>query len=424
MNILLVGSGGREHALAWKILQSPRLSQLYVTATTPLISNPKITSIPIKEQDIADLVNFAQQKNVELVVIGGEAPLAAGLSDALRQANIRVFGPSKIAAQIETSKVFAKNFMARHRIPTARYATFTDFANALAYVKNLSYPYVIKASGLAAGKGVFLPDTLQETETILKEILQDKSLGNAGTEIVIEERLQGDEISLLAFTDGITLKLMPPARDHKRLLEGDTGPNTGGMGAFAPVPLPHLITIDSLTKTILQPTIDGLRMDGQPFVGVLYAGLMLTADGPRVLEFNCRFGDPETQVLLPLLETDLVEVLTACTDQELASCEIRWHSKTAACVVLASEGYPVQSKTDRIITGLESNHENTAIFHAGTRRQDEHIYTAGGRVLGVTGLGNSLDDALKIAYERIASIHFEGMQFRKDIGQNQTRIKK
>ncbi len=424
MNILLVGSGGREHALAWKILQSPRLSRLYVTTTKPLTLSPKITPIDIKEQDILGLVNFAQQQNIDLVVIGGEAPLAAGLSDALRQANIPVFGPSKIAAQIETSKVFAKNFMARHRIPTARYETFTEFANALAYVKNLQYPYVIKASGLAAGKGVFLPDSLQEAETILREILHDKTLGNAGSEIVIEERLQGDEISLLAFTDGIALRLMPPARDHKRLYDGDIGPNTGGMGAFAPVPLPHLITLDSLTKTILQPTIDGLRVDGQPFVGVLYAGLMLTEDGPRVLEFNCRFGDPETQVLLPLLETDLVDVLEACTNQTLAHCEIRWQSKTAACVVLASEGYPVQSKTDRIITGLELDQENTAVFHAGTRQQDKQILTAGGRVLGVTGVGNSLNDALKTAYDRVATIRFEGMHFRKDIGQNQMRIKK
>lgn len=416
MNILLVGSGGREHALAWKILQSPRLSQLYVTATTALPPNQKLISVPIKDQDINDLVNFAQQKKIDLVVIGGEAPLAAGLSDALRQANVCVFGPSKSAAQIETSKVFAKNFMARHHIPTARYETFNAFANALAYIKNLTYPYVIKASGLAAGKGVFLPENLQQAEIILREILQDKILGDAGSEVVIEERLQGEEISLLAFTDGISLKLMPPARDHKRLYEGDTGPNTGGMGVFAPVPLPHLITIESIIKTILQPTVDGLRADGQPFVGVLYAGLMLTDDGPRVLEFNCRFGDPETQVLLPLLETDLVEVLEACTNQNLTNCEVCWKPKAAACVVLASEGYPAQRKTDRVITGLEFAHENTVVFHAGTRLHNKQILTAGGRVLGVTGVGKTLNEALKTAYDRVATIHFEGMQFRKDIG--------
>lgn len=447
MNILLIGSGGREHALAWKILQSPRLSQLYVTSAMisdyynsssdpsptcgglPSDSPPtcggrsgggEIVPITIPEQDIAPLVTFTQQKKIDIVVIGGETPLAAGLSDALREANIRVFGPSRIAAEIETSKAFAKDFMARHAIPTANYKTFTDFATALQHIQTIHYPYVIKASGLAGGKGVFLPETLQEGELVLKQILQDKTLGNAGSEVIIEERLQGEEVSLLAFSDGVHIKVMPTARDHKRLLEGDKGPNTGGMGVFAPVTLPTNISVDALAQTILQPTIDGLRAEARPFIGVLYAGIMLTPQGPRVLEFNCRFGDPETQVLLPLLRTDLITIMESCIAQSLNQCDIAWHAKAAACVVLASEGYPQKNQIGREITGLQTEIENTIVFHAGTQLQNGKTITTGGRVLGVTGLGNSLTAALNAAYRRVETIHFEGMQLRKDIGSNTT----
>jgi len=414
MNILIVGSGGREHALAWKILQSPRLTQLYTTAAFAF--DDKIIPAQLSELDQAGIVAFAREYKIDLVVIGGETPLAAGLSDALWAQGIPTFGPSQAAAQIEASKVFAKNFMARHNIPTARYATFTQLDDAIHHLDHINYPVVIKASGLAAGKGVFLPTTLAEAKIILQQLLQQQTLGQAGAEIVIEERLQGEEISLLAFSDGYTVKTMPLARDHKRLEDGDAGPNTGGMGAYAPAPLNCATTISELAQTILQPTIDGLRAENCPFVGVIYAGLMLTPQGPKVLEFNCRFGDPETQVLLPLLATDLVDIMQACLQQQLAQCDIHWHPKIAACVVLASEGYPTNAQIGRVISGLEDSCNHTVIFHAGTRLENGKTVTAGGRVLGITALADSLTQALQHIYDRIETISFTGMQYRKDIG--------
>lgn len=401
MKILLTGSGGREQALAWKIRQSTQLTQLYTSG----------------EQDIAALVNFARAKKIDLVIIGGETLLAAGLADALKEAGIKVFGPTKAAAQIEASKVFAKDFMLRHDIPTARYATFADFSTALQHIQNINYPIVIKASGLAAGKGVFLPNTLNEAELILRQLLLDQTLGTAGAEIIIEERLQGEEISLLAFTDGKTVKLMPPARDHKRLYEDNEGPNTGGMGAYAPVTLAYLETLDVLRKLILQPAVDGLRMEDRPFIGVLYAGLILTATGPKVLEFNCRFGDPETQVLLPLLDSDLPTIMDACATGKLAECPIHWKSGAAICVVLAAKGYPQQPQKDDVITGLDDRNENTVVFHAGTRQVDNQWLTAGGRVLNVVAWGRDLPQARKRAYERVNKINFSGMHYRQDIGE-------
>lgn len=424
MKLLIIGSGGREHALAWKILQSARLTKLYSTSTnasTLLLQqqygNKVAAPVKIAEHNIIELVQFAVQEKIDMVIVGSEAPLAAGLSDALLKAGIKVFGPTQAAAQIESSKAFSKDFMARHDIPTARYETFTELLSALNYVRTIHYPIVIKASGLAAGKGVYLPDSLAETEIILKELLEQHSLGNAGNEIIIEERLTGEEVSLLAFTDGYTVKLMPPARDHKRLLDNNQGPNTGGMGAYAPainICPPELQK--ELADTILQKTIDGMRAENKLFVGILYAGLMLTPTGPRVLEFNCRFGDPETQVLMALLDSDLLDILEACANNKLVNCEINWKNASAVCVILASKGYPQKIETGFAINGLNNIHaKNVVGFHAGTKWQEQNIVNAGGRVLGVTAWENNLTQAINTTYKAINQIHFDGMQYRKDI---------
>ncbi len=421
VNVLLIGSGGREHALAHKLSQSQRLSKLYIAPGNAGTGSAG-ENVPINADDSPGLVTFARAKSIDLVVVGPEAPLAQGLADDLRAAGTLVFGPSKNAAQIEASKSFAKSFMERHRIPTARYATFSDFAAAEAYLSRVDHPIVIKASGLAAGKGVIIPESMEEARAALEGILQKREFGAAGDEVVIEERLSGEEVSLLAFTDGSAVKPMPPAQDHKRLLDNDQGPNTGGMGAYAPAPICPPRMVQELTATILQPTVDGLRKEGYPFVGVLYAGLMLTSTGPRVLEFNCRFGDPETQALIPLLDSDLLEIALACAEGRLYGMEIAWKTGAAACVVLASEGYPAKYASGRVISGLDSHQrvpsqdKGTVVFHAGTRVADGKVVTAGGRVLGVTGWAPSLQSALTSAYQAIESIHFEGMQYRRDIG--------
>src|SRR5258706_1302857 len=326
MKVLIIGSGGREHAIAWKVAQSSKLTKLYIAPGNPGTAMLG-ESVVIKVDDHAAVVRLCKEKNIDLVVIGPEAPLAAGLGDDLRAAGFKVFGPSKVAAQIEASKVFSKAFMLRHGIPTARYAAFTDFDAALGYLRSLDYPVVIKASGLAAGKGVIVPETAPEAESALRHIMLDHEFGAAGDEVVIEERLSGPEVSLIAFCDGKIARSMLPAQDHKRILDGDHGPNTGGMGAYAPVPVCPPQMVDELTHTILQPAVDGLRAEGCPFIGALYAGLMLTADGPRVIEFNCRFGDPEQQVILPLLAPAILEIFEACADGRLAAMDIHWRER-------------------------------------------------------------------------------------------------
>jgi phosphoribosylamine--glycine ligase len=430
--VLIVGSGGREHALAWKVAQSPHLSELYVapgnagTAFKSLISNPasrrsggqgpQSQNIPLHAEDSSGLASFAVEKQIDLVIIGPEAPLAAGLADVLRRAGLKVFGPSQAAAQIESSKAFAKAFMARHHIPTARYAVFTDFHQAIRHLLSTEYSVVIKASGLAAGKGVIVPECADDAEAALRAIMLDKEFGAAGDEVVIEERLRGEEVSLFGFTDGVTVRPTLPAQDHKRIFDGDQGPNTGGMGAYAPVPVCPPALVDELTRTILRPAIDGLRAEGHPFVGALYAGLMLTPDGPRVIEFNCRFGDPEAQVILPLMDSDFLEIALACAEGNVGTQEIKWKSGAAACVVVASEGYPGKYPSGRVIRGLDTPLENAVIFHAGTRREGQDVVTAGGRVLCVTGWGDDLRLALARAYAAVGRIEFEGMQYRRDIG--------
>jgi len=413
VKVLIVGAGGREHAIAWKIAQSPRLSQLFVA---PGNAGTAANNISIAAEDSAGIVSFANQHQLDLILIGPEAPLANGLADALRATGRLVFGPSQAAAQIEASKAFSKAFMQRHHIPTARFAAFTDFREALKHLLRIDYPIVIKASGLAAGKGVILPDCADEAEAALRTIMLEHEFGAAGDEVIIEERLSGEEVSLLAFTDGVTVQPMPPAQDHKRIFDGDRGPNTGGMGAYAPAPICPPALVDEFTRTILQPTIDGLREEERLFSGVLYAGLMLTPDGPRVLEYNCRFGDPETQAILPLLDTDLIDIAEACAIGQLNTIEVKWKSGAAACVVMASEGYPAKYPVGREIRGLEASFENAVVFQAGTKLSEGQVVTSGGRVLGVTGWGGTLREAVDTAYVAVKSIEFEGLQVRRDIG--------
>ena len=419
MKVLLIGSGGREHALAWKIAQSPRLAHLWIAPGNAGTSQHG-ENVPVTDELGAELVHFAWSKGVDLAVIGPEVPLAAGLADNLRTMRIRTFGPSQAAAQIESSKVFAKAFMERHGIPTGRSVTFTTYPEALVHLRQSAASgqpsLVIKASGLAAGKGVIVPDTLAEAEAALRAMMVTRELGSAGNEIILEERLSGEEVSLLAFTDGVTVRTMPPAQDHKRLLDGDHGPNTGGMGAYAPAPVCPPELVEEITRTVLQPAVDGLRAEGMPFIGVLYAGMMLTADGPRVLEFNCRFGDPETQAILPLLETDFLDIAEACVSGRLHEVDIRWKRGAAACVVLASQGYPEKAVTGKLVSLVPGDMENVVVFHAGTKMQEGQVTTSGGRVLGVTGIGEDLNAALAAAYRAVDEIHIEGMQWRKDIG--------
>jgi len=417
MNILLIGSGGREHAIAWKISQSPRLRKLYILAGNPGTGSLGENVTDISLDDHTAVAALCRKKRIDLVMVGPEAPLAAGIVDSLSAAGVRCFGPRMAAARIESSKSFAKQFMSRQGIPTARFAFFKNYAEAVHYLDQVDYPVVIKASGLAAGKGVILPETKAEALAALEMVMVRRAFGAAGDEVVIEERLSGAEVSLMTFTDGRTVAPMLPAQDHKRLLDGDNGPNTGGMGAYAPAQVCPSEMVGEIVETVLQPAVEGLRTEGCPFVGVLYAGMMLTADGPKVLEFNCRFGDPETEAVLPLLETDLVEIAEACVDGQLADVGIHWKSGAAVCVVLASEGYPGQQVYGKLVRGSHDKFEHGVCFHAGTRQEGDQVVTAGGRVLGVTAWDNSLEAAVKRVYSVIEKISFEGMQFRRDIAQ-------
>ena len=417
MNILVIGSGGREHAIVWKVRQSPKLKNLYALPGNPGTAGLAENVSGILVDDHAAIVEFCKEKQIDLVIVGPEVPLANGIADSLTADGIHCFGPKQAAAQIEASKAFAKDFMASHHIPTARYATFTRLDEAQHHLESLDYPVVIKASGLAAGKGVILPETLDEAKWTLKSILVDKAFGDAGDEVVIEERLVGQEVSLMAFTDGTSVVPMLPAQDHKRLLDGDEGPNTGGMGAYEPAPIFTAELMNEAVEYVLKPAIDGLKSEGMAFVGVLYAGLMLTPNGIRVLEFNCRFGDPETQVILPLLETDLLEIIEACVNGNLADIYIHWKKAAAVCVVLASKGYPEKAESGKLVT-IQELPENMICFHAGTKMDnDGNIMTAGGRVFGLTAWDSDIENALKKVYSGVDKISLDGMQFRKDIAQ-------
>jgi phosphoribosylamine--glycine ligase len=414
MNVLIIGSGGREHAIAWKVSQSPKLKKLYALPGNPGTAGLAENIREIAVDDHAAIAMFCKEKQIDLVIAGPEAPLASGLADSLLAAEIHCFGPKQAAAQIEASKVFAKDFMSRHQIPTARYSAFSNFEEARSYVERIDYPIVIKASGLAAGKGVILPETMDEAKAVLKAILVDGAFGDAGNQVVIEERLIGEEVSLMAFTDGTSVVPMLPAQDHKRLLDEDQGPNTGGMGAYAPAPIFTRSLMNEAIESILKPTIQGMKSEGAPFIGVLYAGLMLTSHGIRVLEFNCRFGDPETQVVLPMLETDLLEIAEACVNGSLANVAIRWKSGAAVCVVLASKGYPENAESGKSVS-IEEMRDDRVCFHAGTKSENGKIITSGGRVFGLTAWANDIENAVDKAYSNIDKISFEGMQYRKDI---------
>jgi len=424
--ILLLGSGGREHALALSFARSNRVDRVYVapgnggTAQAAGAFGSKIANVAIPVTDLDALFDFARNQSVDLTFVGPEAPLAAGCVNRWQDAGMAIFGPTQLAAQLETSKAFSKAFMKRWDIPTAASAEFTDYDAARAYLDAHWGPLVIKASGLAAGKGVLLPETLEEAHDGLRKIMVDAAFGDAGDEVVIEERLVGEEVSLLAFCDGVTAKVMPSARDHKRVFEGDRGPNTGGMGAYAPSPALDAATAAAFEASVLQRTVEGMAAEGNPYLGILYAGLMLTPDGPRVLEFNCRFGDPETQVILPLLRTDLLDIVESCLGQRLNATEIDWHPGAAATVVMASGGYPGAYQKGEAIAGVDDADalDSVVVYHAGTKRDAAGLVTNGGRVLAVTGVGDDLTGALERAYAGATLIAFEGAHLRKDVGQH------
>ena len=422
VTVLIVGRGGREHALAWKLAQSERVHRILLApgnGGTAAMAG-KVANVAIDEFDFAGLIACARREQVGLVVVGPEAPLAAGLADACRAAGLSCFGPSQAAAQLESSKAFAKAFMQRHGIPTARHMVFRDLAAALETLYTVDMPLVIKASGLAAGKGVIIPNSEAEAEQALRQMLSERIFGAAGDEVVIEERMEGPEASVLAFCDGKTIAIMPVAQDHKRVFDNDQGPNTGGMGAYAPAPIVTPALLAEIHETILEPTIRGMAAEGMPFVGVLYAGLMLTASGPRVIEFNCRFGDPETQVILPLLQSDLLDVLEACATGTLDRIEVAWKKGSALAVVAASGGYPGEYRKGEVVSGL-ADVQDATVFHAGTYlTPDGRILTDGGRVLAVTGIGDTFAQARARAYAGIGKIHFEGMHYRRDIGAKAT----
>jgi phosphoribosylamine--glycine ligase len=423
LTLLLIGSGGREHALAWALARSPRVGQVYVAPGNAGTEWPAAarmaaaTNVALSADDSPALLALARERRVDLTVVGPEAPLAAGVVDLFQAAGQPIFGPSRAAARLEASKSFAKDFMRACAIPTGGHAAFTDYEAARRYLAGTG-PVVVKADGLAAGKGVLMCDDEAAAQAALRQVMLAREFGAAGDTVVVEDRLSGPEVSVLAFSDGRTVAPMPPARDHKRVFDGDRGPNTGGMGAFAPPPDVGAALADEIRRTVLQPAVDGMAVRGTPYVGVLYAGIMLTAAGPRVLEFNCRFGDPETQAILPLLDGDLAEILLACVDGRLDQVDVRWRSGACATVVLASEGYPGAYPKGRPISGLDeaSGREAVAVFHAGTARRDGRVVTAGGRVLAVSATGDDLPSALACAYAGVACIHFEGMHYRRDIG--------
>jgi phosphoribosylamine--glycine ligase/phosphoribosylformylglycinamidine cyclo-ligase len=435
---MIVGSGGREHALAWKLVGSSlggvrssrsgekqgeggptggtRVDRLFVApgngGTASIAEN-----VPISATDIPALVSFARDRQIDLTIVGPEAPLVAGLVDAFEEAGLRALGPTSAAARLEGSKAFAKRFMIEEGIPTAVGTVFRDYGAARSYLHLQEAPIVIKASGLAAGKGVAVCATLEGAEAALHKTMVERKFGGAGDEVLIEECLRGEEASLLAFSDGKTVVPMLPARDYKRARDGDQGPNTGGMGCYAPSPYLPRHLVDEVVERVLQPAVDGMRRRGAPYVGVLYAGLMLTDDGPRVLEFNCRFGDPEAQVILPLLESDLVDIALACLDGRLHDVHVTWRSAHTVCVVKASGGYPVDYEVAKRITGVAEAEAlpATVVFQAGTERKDGALFTSGGRVLAVTSVAPSLDEAREKAYGGLEHIQFEGAQYRRDI---------
>lgn len=419
MRILIVGNGGREHALAWKLLQSSQVQQVVCVPGNGGTANlDRCRNLQLSVDDFEGIARFALVNNIAMVIVGPELPLAMGITDYLRQQHLTVFGPTREGAQIESSKAWAKDLMREAQIPTAKAEVFTDRESAKAYLRTQNLPIVIKADGLAAGKGVTVATTIEAATTAVDACFEGQ-FGAAGDRIVIEECLTGQEVSILAVTDGHTIRSLLPAQDHKRIGEGDTGENTGGMGAYAPAPLVTPALMVRIQNEILEPTIAALRQRQIDYCGVLYAGLMITPEGdPKVIEFNCRFGDPETQAILPLLETPLEKLLLACAQHQLEQFPaIVWKSGASACVVIAADGYPGPYKKGIEISGLDQAEETgAAVFHAGTQRKQGGVLTEGGRVLGVTALGDNFGEAIDRAYTAVKCIQFEGMYYRRDIG--------
>ncbi len=418
-SVLIIGSGGREHALGWKLQQSSQVGKIYFapgSTGTELIG--ETTGIGIFDHKL--LIQFALEKKIYLTVAGPDDALAGGVVNAFKQKGLKIFGATKEAAQIESSKAFAKQLMIDEKIPTAKYQAFTDLVKAKKYISNHPLPIVIKASGLALGKGVVIAQSHKEAEKTLEDIMVKKIFGKAGDTVVIEEFLQGKEISIHAFSDGENISLFPPSRDHKPIFEGNIGPNTGGMGTIAPVPGITEKQLELIKQTIVLPVIKGMKKRGMPFAGCLYPGLMMTKDGPKVVEFNSRFGDPETQSYVRLLKTDLFDILVSAATGRLSDIAIEWENKSACCIVVASGGYPGAYKKGEIIHGIEEaeNDKDIVVFHAGTINCNNEFYTNGGRVLGITATGKTLDEALNKAYSVIGKkgIYFNGMQYRRDIG--------
>ena len=418
MNILVIGSGGREHALYWKLSESPQTEQIYAIPGNPGMD----ASAAIALDDHAKILRFVKEKDIGLVVVGPEVPLMNGLVDELEAAGIRAFGPRANAAEIEGSKSFAKDLMKKYGIPTARYEVFTAAEPARAYIRQEGAPIVVKADGLAAGKGVIVAMTEQEALDAVDAIMEDHSFGDAGARVVIEEFMEGEEASLLAFTDGTTIRPMISAQDHKRAYDGDRGPNTGGMGTYAPAPVMTPEMTERAVEEILKPTIAAMEKEGCPYRGCLYLGLMVTHEGPKVVEFNARFGDPETQVVLPLLDGDLVRIMCACSDGTLADVPIHWKSGAAVCVVLAADGYPASYEKGHEIRGIRAAEDTGAlVFHAGTAKQNGKIITNGGRVLGVVGMGEDITSAVKKSYAAVEKISFKDAYYRNDIAHRALR---
>ena len=418
MKVLVVGSGGREHAVVKKLAENPEIERIYCAPGNGGIG-VQATPVDIKATDVEGMVAFAKKEGIDFAVVTPDDPLVLGMADAMEEAGVPAFGPSKKAAQIEGSKVFAKNLMKKYGIPTAKYKVFDDPGKVVEYIERENcFPAVIKADGLALGKGVVIAKNLEEAKEAVHSIMEDKIFGKSGNQVVVEEFLTGKEVSVLAFTDSHTVSPMVSSMDHKRAYDNDEGPNTGGMGTIAPSPYYTVDVAKRCMEEIFLPTVEAMKKEGCPFKGCLYFGLILTEQGPKVIEYNCRFGDPETQVVLPLLKTDLFTIMRAVRDEHLSELDIQWSTGAAACVVLASGGYPKKYETGFPIEGLDEDggHPGVIVYHAGTKKQDGKFLTAGGRVLGVTGLGDNLPQALEKAYDAVKEITFEKVHYRTDIG--------
>ena len=418
MNVLIIGGGGREHALAWKAAQSSAAETVYVAPGNAGTSQePKTKNVPIAAEDIPALVAFARENRIGLTIVGPEAPLVAGVVDAFQQNGLRCFGPSRAAAQLEGSKSFTKDFLARHSIPTGAYAAFTDADEAAAYIRRKGAPIVVKADGLAAGKGVVLAQDEQQAIDAARGMLSGEHFGEAGERVVVEEFLFGEEASFIVLADGQNVLPMASSQDHKAALDGDQGPNTGGMGAYSPAPVVTPAMHARIMDEVIQPTVDGMAADGHPYTGFLYAGLMIGPDGtPNVLEYNCRFGDPETQPIMMRLDSDLVDICDAALDGELDRLSVEWDPRASLGVVLAAGGYPGSYGKGDAIHGLDATLADTKVFHAGTAEKSGRVVTAGGRVLCVCALGDTVTQAQRLAYERARTIEWNGMYYRRDIG--------